>query len=53
MRKMTLAQLQSQIRLREREINQAVFEFKQSSDDESWNRLRNKVRTEDECHTLD
>ena len=53
MRKKSLTHLQSQIRSREREVNQMVSEFKETMDHELWNRLRSKVRTEDERRALD
>ena len=53
MRKMSFVKMQSFIQANQREINQAVFEFKQLLDAKEWNRLRQRTRTTDEQRAMD
>jgi hypothetical protein len=53
MRKKSLVNMQSFIQASQREVNQAVFEFKQLLDAEEWNRLRQRARSTDEQRAMD
>ncbi len=53
MRKKSLVELQSFIQANQREINQAVFEFRQMLGTDEWNRLRQRARSSDEQRAMD